>query len=112
MAQYEKRFSGSFQRLLVFLDEEIPRGSITVTQEGAADMACGGVRCAVRVYERYSMLGSNRLTLTVTLFGRDGEIDLSAITSGGSQAMFFKINTWGEQAFLDRFVSQLEKYRP
>ncbi len=26
----------------------------------------------------------------------------SAITSGGSQAMFFKINTFGEEAFLDK----------
>ena len=25
----------------------------------------------------------------------------SAITSGGSQAVLFKVNTWGEEAFLD-----------
>ena len=43
------------------------------------------------------------MSLNVVLFqnGRDG-IHLSAITSGGSQAMFFKINTWGEEAFLDK----------
>lgn len=112
MAQYQKHFTGPFQGLLVYLDHEILHGSVTASQEGGADMACGDVRCAVRVYERYSFLGSNRLTLTVTLFGRDGNLELHAITSGGSQAMFFKINTWGELAFLDRFVSQLEKYRP
>ena len=112
MAQYEKRFSGSFQRLLVFLDEEIPRGSITVTQEGAADMACGGVRCAVRVYERYSVLGENRLSLSVTLFGRDDELYLTAVTAGGSQAMFFKINTWGEESFLNQFARKMEQYCP
>lgn len=27
---------------------------------------------------------------------------VSAITSGGSQAMFFKMNTMGEEAFLDK----------
>mgnify|MGYP003296055213 CR=1 FL=1 len=27
---------------------------------------------------------------------------VSAITSGGSQAMFFKMNTLGEEAFLDK----------
>ena len=41
--------------------------------------------------------------MNVTLFQKgDGDIKLSAITSGGSQAMFFKVNTWGEEAFLDK----------
>ena len=61
-----------------------------------------GVRCAVRVYERYSIMGSNRVSLNVTLMGRDGELYLSAITSGGSQATFFKLNTIGEEAFLGK----------
>ena len=39
----------------------------------------------------------------MTLFqNENGDIKLSAITSGGSQAMFFKINTWGEETFLDK----------
>lgn len=47
--------------------------------------------------------GGNRVSLNVTLFqsGEDS-ICLSAVTSGGSQAMFFKLNTWGEEAFLDK----------
>jgi hypothetical protein len=32
----------------------------------------------------------------------DEPIQISAITAGGSQAMFFKLNTWGEEAFLDK----------
>ena len=52
----------------------------------------------------------NRLTLTVTLFGRNDALRLLAVTSGGSQAIFFKINTLGEEAFLRRFVEALEKY--
>jgi len=34
-------------------------------------------------------------------------IRLSAITSGGSQAMFFKVNTWGEEAFLEKLEELL-----
>ena len=34
---------------------------------------------------------------------------LSAITAGGSQAMFFKVNTWGEEAFLDSIRETLER---
>ena len=67
-----------------------------------------GGRRNVRIFERYSALGSNRVSMSVTLFqGGDGEVHLSAITSGGSQAMFFKINTFGEQAFLDKLAAIL-----
>jgi len=49
-------------------------------------------------------MGSNRVSLNVTLFqaAPDAPVQLSAITSGGSQAVFFKINTWGEEAFLEK----------
>ena len=31
------------------------------------------------------------------------------MTAGGSQAMFFKINTWGEEAFLDTLLDIVDK---
>ena len=46
----------------------------------------------------------------MTLVGDGEELFLSAITSGGSQAMFFKINTWGEEAFLDTLRELAERY--
>ena len=112
MAQYTTRFTGSFRRLLAYIEESVMGGSVSASREGGADLQSGDVQCAVRVYERYSYLGGNRLSLTVTLFGRDGDVQLTAITAGGSQAMFFKINTWGEEAFLDKFIRQIEKYQP
>ena len=47
--------------------------------------------------------------MTVTLFQGSPEepVHLSAITAGGSQAVFFKINTFGEQAFLDKLAELL-----
>lgn len=48
-------------------------------------------------------MGGNRVSLNVTLFQKgDGPIHMSAITSGGSQALFFKANTFGEEAFLNK----------
>ena len=47
-------------------------------------------------------LEGNRVSLNVTLFGLNDIVHVSAITSGGSQAMIFKINTFGEEAFLDK----------
>ena len=46
-------------------------------------------------------MGGNRVSLNLTLAGEESQLFLSAITSGGSQAMLFKVNTLGEEAFLD-----------
>ena len=75
---------------------------MSASYEDGSDYTIGSVRCAVRVYERYSYLGGNRVSLNLTLIGEGENLFLSAITSGGSQAMFFKLNTLGEGAFLDK----------
>ena len=103
MAKMEKVLKGDFKAILSVIEDGILRGSATASLEDSSDFSGGGSRCSVRVFERYSMIGNNRVSLNVTLLqGPDGQIRLSAITSGGSQAMFFKINTFGEQAFLDK----------
>ncbi|WP_249338357.1 DUF6054 family protein, partial [Tsukamurella paurometabola] len=61
-----------------------------------------------RVYERYSYTGSNRVSLNVTLVGRGEDLYVTGITSGGSQAVFFKINRFGEDAFLNKLRQALE----
>ena len=66
----------------------------------------------MRVYERYSLLGGNRVSLTLTLVGEGNRIFISAITSGGSQAMFVKMNTVGEESFLDKVAELLDSCRP
>ena len=105
MAKLEKRIRGDFDTVLAKLDSGILSGSMSANYEDGSDIACGDVRCAVRVYERYSWTGGNRLSMTLTLFGEGDRLILSAITSGGSNAMFFKMNTIGEDAFLDTLQS-------
>jgi len=111
MAKYETKLSGDFNEIISAIDRGILGGSISASHEHGSDFTTGNVRCAVRVYERYSMIGSNRVSLNVTLFGEGDELFLSAITSGGSQAMFFKINTFGEQAFLKRLKDIVAAYQ-
>lgn len=108
MAKYERHFRGSFDEVLRRLDEGILEGSASASFEDGSDWRGGAVRCAVRVYERYSVVGGNRVSLNLTLVGEGEDLFLSAITSGGSQAMLFKINTWGEEAFLDQVQALAE----
>ena len=103
MAKLEKDLYGNFDDILKIIEEGILGGSISATLEEQSDFFSGTARCSVRVFERYSYAGNNRVSMSVTLFqGADRVIHMSAVTSGGSQAVFFKINTWGEEAFLDK----------
>lgn len=105
MAKIERWLKGDFDALLHAVEEGIVKGSVSATLEEQSDVERGSVKAAVRVFERYSMLGSNRVSLSVTLLGDGEDIFLSGITSGGSQALFFKINTFGESAFLDKLAA-------
>ena len=101
MAKYERAFSGDFDSALSRLEQAVLNGSASASYEDGSNYRSGDFRCAVRVYERYSWTGGNRVSMNMTLVGRGQDLFLTAITSGGSQAMFFKVNTWGEEAFLD-----------
>ena len=103
MAKFEAPLSGSFDEILRLIENGILNGSVSATLEDQSDFYDGYARCSVRVFERYSYLGGNRVSLSVTLFqGAEGRVRISAIASGGSQAVFFKLNTFGEEAFLDK----------
>lgn len=101
MAKLEKRFCGDFHEALSKIHDAVMNSGVSASYEDGSDWSSGAVRCAVRVYERYSVIGSNRVSMNVTLVGDGDQLFLSAITSGGSQAVFFKMNTWGEEAFLE-----------
>ena len=101
MAQVNYKLTGSFNGWLHKIEEGILQGSVSASLEAKNDSRIGDVRCSVRVFERYSWMGNNRVSMTVVLFGKDNAMELTAVTSGGSQAMFFKMNTFGEEAFLD-----------
>lgn len=108
MAKYECHLKGDFERILNYLHEGILAGSSSASYEDGSDYTVGEVRCAVRVYERFSYIGSNRVSLDLTLVGNGEDLFLSAITSGGSQAMFIKLNTIGEETFLDKLIELVE----
>ncbi len=110
MAKLERKLQGDFRTLLAHIEQGVMKGSMSASLEDKSDFATGNVRCAVRVFERYSMLGKNRVSMSVTLVGNGDELFLSAITSGGSQAVFFKINTFGEEAFLDTLADIVNRF--
>lgn len=110
MAKLERNLTGSFDKLLDYLHDGILNGSASASWEDSSDYDGINFRCAVRVYERYSFMGGNRVSLNLTLVGEGNRLFLSAITAGGSQAVFFKVNTLGEGAFLDKVEELLNAW--
>ena len=102
MAKLVKSIPGDFDTVLNRVTDGILNASMSASLEDSWDTRGTWSRCAVRVFERYSYMGNNRVSMSVTLYQENGgPVRLCAITSGGSQAMFFKMNTLGEEAFLD-----------
>lgn len=110
MAKLERTLYGDFDRFLQYLTDGIINGSVSASFEDGSDFSDGVTRCAVRVFERYSYAGGNRVSLNLTLVGNGTSLFLSAITSGGSQGIFFKINTWGEESFLDKLTELVDNW--
>lgn len=100
MAKIEKQVKGDFRIIISKLDKAILNNSINATLEEVSEYHYDGFDFALRVYERYSWTGSNRLTLTLSVVGKDSDYKVVGITSGGSQEIFFKLNTVGEKSFL------------
>ena len=109
MAKIEAELYGNFDIILMDLHNTVMRGSTSASLEESSDIVVGSTRCAIRAYERYSYLGS--VSMNVTLFQTEGRIFVSVTSTGGSQAVFFKINRIGENSFLNTIRPTVDSYR-
>ena len=109
MAMLECDLHGSLLEISEAIDSAVNK-SISASVEDESYCEKGNCAYPVKVYERYSYIGGNRVSLSVTLFACGNDVRLTAISSGGSQAVFFKINTWGEDAFLDTIRDTVEQF--
>ncbi|RGF51593.1 hypothetical protein DW006_05540 [Eubacterium sp. AF36-5BH] len=103
MAKLEKVVHGNFDTILKKIERGIMGGSVSASLEDSSNIRVGDTRCSVRVFERYSYTGGNRVSLNVTLLTTgDDKVYVSAISAGGSKGVFLKINTFGEETFLSK----------
>ncbi len=108
MAILTRNVRENFDSLRKRLEDGILSGSVSASLEESWDTRSGDARCSVQVFERYSYFGGNRVSLSLTLFqAGDGPVQVCAVTSGGSQAVFFKMNTVGEESFLEKLAQLL-----
>lgn len=108
MAKYERSFKGELDPFLAAVEASIVDQSTSAELVDATDVMVGNTRVAVRVWERYGVLASSRVSLSLTVAGCDGWVYASAIGSGGSQALLFKVNTFSEENFLATAVTAID----
>ena len=111
MAKYITNVPGKLDELKAYIRKNGPRLGTTITLEEDILGTVDDVRYWVGTYERYAVLGDNRVSLNVVLLEYSEGVKVIATASGGSQAAFFKINTWSEGNFLDDFVSLIKSYQ-
>jgi uncharacterized protein DUF6054 len=108
VAKYEKSFKGELEPFLAAVEASILDQSATAEIVDYTDVMVGRTRVSVRVWERYSVFGSSRVSLSLTVAGCDGWVYASAIGSGGSQALVLKVNTLSEENFLATAVAAID----
>ena len=110
MAFYQAKVKGELWDVVSFVERELGRRSQTISLEHEAETTAGDVQIRVAAFERYSWMGGNRVSLNITYIGSGGEVEMIATSTGGSQAMFYKLNTIGEENFMQTFIESVQAY--
>lgn len=104
--KFESYLNGTFEQVLTHLDHNTEGKTASLTTEESINFA-HNYRISVRAYERYSIVGNNRVSAVCTLIETDDKPYIIITTTGGSQAMFFKFNTFGEESFMEVFTNKI-----
>ena len=111
MAKYVTTVKGSIAQLRKYIDRNKSQLGFTISTEDETEGTVEGINYYVAGYERYAYIGGNRVSLNVTMMEFSEGVRVIAISLGGSQGAFVKINHWSEDNFLNAFVSVIEDYK-
>ena len=110
MATTTRTVVGQLSEVVPFLEAGILSRSRSASAEAAVDLKTSAGGIAVRGYERFSMMGKSRVGMSVTAIQDGPYVHIAGVSLGGSQAMFFKVNTLGEQNFLNTLDAAIDQW--
>lgn len=121
MAQFLRKIKinqEEFDLLTDFLQARIIERSMSASLEEKMEYELSGVVTRVMGFERFSYAGNNRVSLNIVLTYDGENVVIVGFSTGGTQALFTKIYTLGEETFLqelseciDEFLAILDKKR-
>lgn len=111
MIKIEKKLYGDYDTILQKIEKGILKSSFSATLEAKKDFKDLNTRCSVRIFERYSTFGKNRVSLTISLFEDSSKnIEIFGVASGGSNGIFIKVNDIGESSFIEVLEDVIMEY--
>ena len=90
---------GDVSGIAGMLSERIQGSGISCRLVDTMQRRLGDGDLIVMVFEKYFMRASNRVSLTVVISGREGEVQVDAIGSGGGQGPLFSFSWGAEESF-------------
>lgn len=75
--------SYDFDEVLNYFHEQLVGRGVTTDLRSGSDYRDGAVRVAVRIYDRFAILGAEWFSLTFTMISNEQELFLSTIAAGG-----------------------------
>ena len=110
MAKFTAIVPGTIDRFWKFLDRNTASLGTTATLEDVVTGSADGIKYKVCTYERYAVMGENRVSLNVVMLEYSEGVRIVATASGGSTGAFLKINHWSEDNFLSVFEDLVKAY--
>ncbi|OKL51313.1 DUF6054 family protein [Buchananella hordeovulneris] len=110
MAELMRTVNGQLEAFVEYLADYVLAKSSSAHIETSSIFNSGPTKIAVLAFERYSWTGGNRVGMVVTVAGSDNVLQVHGVSLGGSQAVFFKINTFGEESFLATLDETLNEW--
>ena len=102
MVKFETKLHGDFKIYIKQIKDGILNNSLSSTLEYQKNFESDNAKCTIMIFERYSISGKNRITLTIALYEpKEKDVELFATASGGSNGIFIKMNDFGEYSFLE-----------
>lgn len=106
MAKYEIKLQGDLRQIVSKLDEGLTESSRSTSFVEESTITVNGVTVLTRVYDKYFIRASGRVSLTLTLVDSgEGTVYLSAISAAGIGSSLFNLFYNSE----DAFIHELEK---
>jgi len=100
MAKHEARFRGRLDEFLNQLHSKLRAEKVN-----ESEYRSGQVRVMVQVYEKYSFWNRGWISLTILLTESEGELFISAISSGGNG-----VAEGAQRKLLEQVVTIIEAY--
>lgn len=105
---YKKEVNKDINEVSHKIKEAFENMNLSSSLEGSIKEVVDSKNVELMVFERFSMFGSNRVSLSVMLIGDTYSTKIIMKASGGSQGAIFKINTLSESSFLNKAIKKLD----